>query len=277
MNQVAFNPVDLRTLALFFNNGGYVMDFSTTEFDNFTESVMGIPIVTKYQTSKAKSLNQFFSEANDQEALQLLSALLEYFEQTYRKTERPQDQDNIQRMENYYESAVQISHSQNYAPSKELLSKSSLHTKGLDHQFVRDRLQELEEKMDNNSASSIGASKDLLESVMKSILDDAHVSYTNEKGKTDDIPALWGKVQTELGLKPKDMPDTPIGKSSKEILSSLSKIVIGMDKLRNQYGTGHGRNASFKPLPVRYGKLTAAATITLIEFLLDTDESRHFD
>ena len=71
------------------------------------------------------------------------------------------------------------------------------------------------------------------------------------------------------------MPDTPMGNSSKEILGSLSKIVIGMANLRNEFGTGHGRNSSFKPLPVRYGKLTAGATITLIEFLLDTIESKN--
>ncbi len=271
---MAFNPVDLRNLSLFFNNGGYVMDFSTTEFDDFTESVVGIPITTKYQTSKAKSLNSFFSEANDQEARKLLSALLEYFDNTYRKNSRPQDIDNVKRMDNYYETIVHISNSWNYTPSQDLLSKSSLRSKSLDHQFVRDRLKDLENKMNDDSAFSIGTSKDLLESVMKSILDDAHISYTSEKGRTDDVPALWNKVQTELSLKPKDMPDTPIGKSSKEILSSISKIVIDMDDLRNQYGTGHGRNSSFKPLPIRYGKLTAAMTITLIEFLLDTIESR---
>lgn len=269
---LAFTNIELKILDSFFNNDGYVMDFSSNDLDKFTYRVVAIPIVTKYQMSKAKSLDQFFSDADNVKALNLLNSLLQYFE-IYQK-KHPQS-DNVIRMNQFYDSVFKIAQFQNYAtPIKKILDNSSLHSKKLNHEFIRKRLNDLEKAMNEDSSASIGASKDLLESVLKMILDDANISYSNSKGRTDNIPILWNKVQTELQLKPKDMPETDIGKSSRKILDSISKIILGMDELRNHYGTGHGRNINFKLLPNRYGKLTIAMTISLIEFLLDTTKDR---
>ncbi|MHC5269737.1 hypothetical protein ACYSNO_11210 [Enterococcus sp. LJL98] len=40
----------------FFNNGGYVLDFSNATFDDFTVQSVGVAIQEKYGQSKAKSL-----------------------------------------------------------------------------------------------------------------------------------------------------------------------------------------------------------------------------
>jgi len=82
-------------------------------------------------------------------------------------------------MEQYYPDVVSIIQSANYSPSKEILIKSSLHNSKLDNQFIRGRLHDLENKIYDDSSSTIGTSKDLLESVLKSILNDAQISYVN--------------------------------------------------------------------------------------------------
>ncbi|WOZ86391.1 MULTISPECIES: abortive infection family protein [Segatella] len=46
----------------------------------------------------------------------------------------------------------------------------------------------------------------------------------------------------------------------------------GMATLRNSYGSGHGRAASYKGLEERHAKLAVGSSITLVEFLWCTHE-----
>ncbi|MBS0948474.1 abortive infection family protein [Levilactobacillus brevis] len=266
---MAFDNLERRTLDSFFNYGGYVMDFSSTSFDEFTEESVGIPIVTKYGLSKAKSLNKFFFDADENMALKLLSDLLKYYKKIF-LTENPYV-DEVKDMDKRYPSVVAILDDRKYIPMATIVKESKdAVTEKFDTEFVRNRLQQLEHQMKTDSAGSIGTSKDLLESVMKMILESLDVSYTSSNGKTDNIPTLWRKVQENLKLHPSQMRDDAIGKNAKRILAAMTQLVLGMDELRNQFGTGHGRDHDFNQLPIRYGKLTAVTTIALIEFLNDT-------
>lgn len=49
-------------------------------------------------------------------------------------------------------------------------------------------------------------------------------------------------------------------------LGNLIAIAEGMTTLRNSYGSGHGRAASYKGLEERHAKLAVGSTITLVEF-----------
>lgn len=270
---LAFTNFDRQLLDSFFNLDGYVMDFSSEKFDKFTNESIGIPIITKYGMSKAKSLKQFFVESDDNLAKKLLSDLLEYYCIFFSVEEK--NADNVKRMRKYYAkvSFILKRHGNSVTDAVVDMSKIRIESK-FNTEFVRYRLQELEKQMKNDSAGSIGTSKDLLESVMKMMLDSEHVSYTTVAGKTDNIPALWKKVQRTFKLDPKEMQNTKVGNNARKILSSISQIILGMDELRNSFGTGHGRNSEFNQLPIRYGNLTASLTISLIVFLTETMKAR---
>lgn len=67
-------------IASFFNEGGYVLNFSVATFDDFTLNSVGIGIKSKYGLSKAKSLQAFINEESDENILKLLYDLVQYIE-----------------------------------------------------------------------------------------------------------------------------------------------------------------------------------------------------
>lgn len=46
-----------------FNRGGYVLDFNTEHFNDFTQDSVGIRLCEKYESSKGRSLEHFVSDA----------------------------------------------------------------------------------------------------------------------------------------------------------------------------------------------------------------------
>ena len=58
-------------LKLFINNG-YVLDFSTNDFDIFTTTSIEIPLCEKYELSKGKSLSAFCNESSNDKVQKLL-------------------------------------------------------------------------------------------------------------------------------------------------------------------------------------------------------------
>ena len=44
------------SLMKLFNRGGYVLNFSTADFDVFTMNSVGVALCTKYRSSKGRSL-----------------------------------------------------------------------------------------------------------------------------------------------------------------------------------------------------------------------------
>ena len=65
-------------LMLFIRNG-YVLDFSTNDFDVFTTNSIGIPLCEKYGLSKGKSLVAFLNETSDEERTKILVDLFSYY------------------------------------------------------------------------------------------------------------------------------------------------------------------------------------------------------
>lgn len=85
---------------------------------------------------------------------------------------------------------------------------------------------------------AIGSMKDLLESVMKCILD-AHGESISKK---EDLQGLLKRTQKILKLDPSEFDETTRGvEVVKRTLSNLGQAVVGIFELRNMYGTGHGR------------------------------------
>ena len=81
--QSMMTNMEKGALVKLFNRGGYVLDFSTPDFDAFTLDSVGVALCQKYGLSKGKSLIAYIDEANPEDSYKLLSDLLEYYETQY--------------------------------------------------------------------------------------------------------------------------------------------------------------------------------------------------
>ena len=63
-------------------------------------------------------------------------------------------------------------------------------------------------------------------------------------------------------------------KSIRQFLGSLSAVVQGIAEVRNEYGSGHGKDSQFKGLQPRHAKLAVGAASTLAIYLLETHKMR---
>lgn len=121
--------------------------------------------------------------------------------------------------------------------------------------------------IETDSELAVGSTKDMLESVLKSILQ----ANQEEIGK-DDLPQLLKKAQKILKLDPSETNTSAKGsKIIKRTLSNLGQVVNGIDELRNIYGTGHGRIRQSGISP-RHARLVVNAGAALAIFLMDTFE-----
>lgn len=106
---------------------------------------------------------------------------------------------------------------------------------------------------------AIGSSKELLESVAKTILDDYGVPYA----PSDTMPKLLKEVRRQLNLE-----SGRTGTARDRILNGLTSIVIGVTELRNLHGTGHGRSRTPQP-DLAYARLVVNSSAAASRFLMD--------
>ena len=115
---------------------------------------------------------------------------------------------------------------------------------------------------------AIGSAKELLETVLKSVLG------VEGESSTHDIPALLRQAQRELDLNPRAVgEDIPGRRTIRRTLSNLGQIVVGVAEVRNLYGTGHGRLRS-RELEVAHARLVVNAAITIATFLVEVARER---
>ena len=155
-----------------------------------------------------------------------------------------------------------------------LMSNSDETAKALESEEMAKQIHKMREYIDTDPAEAIGKAKEYVESCCKSILAQSRKD-TAEYSKLD-ITNLNKMIAKELKLVPKDITDQVKGSESiKKILGSLSAIVQGLAELRNDYGTGHGRENKFRGLQPRHAGLAVGAAITYVEFITKTYEYRN--
>lgn len=84
------------------------------------------------------------------------------------------------------------------------------------------------------------------------------------------IKPLWGFVQRELGLDPKDQTDADI----QRILSGMTSIVDGVGALRTHAGSAHGGGKYRYRVRPRHARLLINSAHTLALFLIETWDER---
>ena len=158
-----------------------------------------------------------------------------------------------------------------------IAGKESIEKKGqdikniLNADYVSQQINLMESSIENSPHIAIGLAKELIETSCKSIFGEREDTY----GKNWDLPKLMKETTKLLKLTPNDIPNEAKAASSiKQILGSLSSVVQGISEVRNEYGSGHGKDGNFKGLQPRHAKLAVGAASTLAIYLLETHKLR---
>lgn len=133
-------------------------------------------------------------------------------------------------------------------------------------EFVQDAWHKALERRSTDPEGAITASRTLLESVCKYILDTANSPYEDSA----DLPKLYTLTAKQLNLSPSQHTEQLF----KQILGGCQTVVEGLGSLRNRHSDAHGKGISgTKPLP-RHAELAVNLSGTMATFLLQTWESK---
>lgn len=103
------------------------------------------------------------------------------------------------------------------------------HLDRIDHAVARD-----------DPGLAIGSAKELVESTAKLVLRDRNVAFNNG----DDLPKLTKMAEEALQVHPSQASPGPDGSQTvRKILGAALTVTGAIAELRNEYGTGHGRDA----------------------------------
>ena len=131
---------------------------------------------------------------------------------------------------------------------------------------IHEAFRRVSHLMDVDSAGTVGAVKELIESTAKTVLEALHI----EVPPTEDMPWLIKQTQVALGLAASSLrQDVDASTPVKKILGGLSSVVIGIVELRNTEGSGHGRSRGTR-LTSRHARLAVNAARAWCEIVLDT-------
>ena len=140
-----------------------------------------------------------------------------------------------------------------------------------DAEYVSQQINLMESSIETSPYQAIGTAKELIETACKSIFKDRQEVYD----KNWDLSKLMKETTKLLNLTPNDISNEAKAASSiRQILGSLSAVVQGIAEVRNEYGSGHGKDSGFKGLQPRHAKLAVGASSTLAIYLLETHEIR---
>lgn len=269
---------DEGTFLMLFNRDGYVLNFTTNDFDVFTTNSVGIALCATYHMSKGKSLVAYLNRASDEDRTKLLSDLFEYYEakMEYEFNENYDDGSWWGSTSRYNEQYAKL-YKKCKAIINELNGVSSVvqnTAENLKEKFSSEYLSQQIDLMvsmqKSNPTDAIGKSKELIESCCKTILDELNIPWS----KNDDVPQLSSKVLDALNLLPASVRPTDQGADSiKAVLGNLRAIPSKLAELRNPFGSGHGKSASYVGLEERHAKLAVACSIAFVDFVWSTYES----
>lgn len=267
---VDMENTDIGALLKLFIREGFVLDFTTPDFDVFTMNSVGESLCQKYQLPKGKSLIKFANEANDDQVLKLFSDLMSYYETSYRRFEEETHDKDFFGEEGTYKNI--------YISCKNILSKYSQNSQAIKVQaeqlkssfstdYMTNQINLMIRSLDSNPTEAIGKSKELIESCCKTILNECSI----DMNKDWTFQQLVNKTFEVLHLLPKNIDrESPLGQIFRQMFGSLKGLINPIAAIRNTYGTGHGKGIHFKGLDATHAKLIVGICCTVTQFLWDT-------
>ena len=133
---------------------------------------------------------------------------------------------------------------------------------------LRQHRNRIQEALPNDPYLAIGATKDMLEATMKTVLDRRGYAATGNLGFSE----LTTSCLAELGLAGSSPPASESEGHLRKIASSARRMIETANELRNRAGTGHGRIAGKEPVVTAADAgLVASAGLILAAWLLRHD------
>ena len=123
----------------------------------------------------------------------------------------------------------------------------------------------IQEKLDSDTALAIGTSKELVETICKTILKKLDPKVKPET-KFHNLVRQTLKI---LDMESIDLSDNNLNTAMKGITTSLTSLAQGIAESRNKVGTGHGQDNEFIPIDPKYARLVVYSAGVLVIFLLD--------
>lgn len=268
------------TFLMLFNRSGYVLNFSTNDFDVFTTNSIGEALCAKYGLSKGKSLVAYLNSTSEENRFKLISDLFHYYEDNMEYEYNKDYEDDLywgSNISRYDERYARI-----YQKCKAIMDRleggSSVITKTADNlkgkfssEYMSQQIELMVSMQSTNPTNAIGMAKELIKSCCKTILEDLGIAWS----KTDDVPQLTNKTMDALNLLPANVQETDPGADAvKAVLGNLRAIPSKLAEIRNPFGSGHGKSASFQGLEERHAKLAVGSSITFVDFIWSTYENQ---
>ena len=265
---------------MLFNRSGYVLNFSTNDFDVFTANSIGEALCAKYGISKGKSLVAYLNSTSEENRFKLISDLFHYYEDNMEYEYNKDYEDDLywgSSISRYDERYARI-----YQKCKAIMDRlegsSSVITKTADNlkgkfssEYMSQQIELMISMQSTNPTNAIGMAKELIESCCKTILEGLGIAWS----KTDDVPQLTNKTMDALNLLPANVQETDQGADAiKAVLGNLRAIPSKLAEIRNPFGSGHGKSASFQGLEERHAKLAVGSSITFVDFIWSTYENQ---
>lgn len=148
---------------------------------------------------------------------------------------------------------------------QDLMTKSAFIKTFLDTDYVTKKIKRMTDSLDKDNDLAIGTAKELLETMCKSILKQKGIEYESDWS----VSKLINTTTKNLDFIPKNAEDPEKAKKSViQILNGISTTTQGLSELRNACGSGHGKDADFKPLETVYAKLYVSLVSDLVIFYL---------
>lgn len=247
---------------LFIRNGK-ILDFSSVDFNSFCKKILGFSLCPVYNSTKEKTFSQFVHEGRDEEVIKLLTALLDYYEDSEKfKNERSNDS-------HYYciykrcKKVISNFDSFNSVIDNSLCELSEDFSSNYMHSLIELML----DNQKSNPTEAIGKAKELIESCCKTILKERGIDISDTWNLSQYVRA----TQQALHILPCDIPDEESNvKALKGVLGNLSGLASNLATIRNSFGTGHGKDLDYIGLEERHAKLAIGSSVTLVKFLWDS-------
>ncbi len=150
------------------------------------------------------------------------------------------------------------------------LDKAAQVAQRLSGSYLAQQVRRMQDAAEKDPELAIGTAKEFLETLCKTILAECGV----EISKNEDLPGLVRMTIKILSIVPPGLADpSQPQKTITVLLNNLGSIANQLAEIRNQFGTGHGKQIQHIGLSRRHAMLAVGAATTLAIFLYECHEA----
>lgn len=259
-NSKAIDFVDQGILVGFFNAGGYVLNFSTPQFDQFTQDSVGVPLCSVYGMSKGKSLNEFTRRGKIEHVVKLYDDLIRYYEAKFHHDieANPATAEQVIRLKSILDK---------YRTGNADAVVATPAIKNVDYRYIREMAARANDDVENGALdSALTKARTLLEETFCHVLEKAG----GQPDTSGEVGKLYHQVKTLFGMKQAPTLDKRVN----GLLSGLEKILSAIAEMRNGFSDSHGVGSRRIRIAKHHARLFVNAAQTMADFILSVGDAK---